>query len=326
MHSITHIAVTLEATQTVAWPHYAGSTLRGAFGRALRRAACITGQDKCTGCPLRNSCAYGVVFDPAAPAQPIHPSFRDGLPRYVVQPPALGACTLSAGQTQSFSLLLLPGTQAHQGLIEHLLRATVEKELMQPGLCRLLHTQVSDTPVAPLHSAQPLPGTFAATPAKPAPSTDQITLRWHTPLRLQIQGKPVFKATQLDASTLVRALLRRELQWFQLTQQARTEQAPGSPDPLACAAACTLDTRNLQWHDIQRHSGTQGQHLPLGGLIGSATLHGPTAALQALLPLLHLGEQVHIGKETVMGLGRYVLSVRPEADALLARPRAQTQA
>lgn len=326
MHSITHIAVILEATQTVAWPHYAGSTLRGAFGRALRRAACITGQQKCTGCPLRNSCAYGVVFDPAAPAQPIHPSFRDGLPRYVVQPPALGACTLRAGQTQSFSLLLLPGTQAHHGLIEHVLRVAVERELMQPGLFRLVHTKASHTPVAPALSAPGLAGTSGATPVKPTPVTDQITLRWHAPLRLQNHGKPMFKPMQLDASTLVRALLRRQMQWHQIIHQAPARVAPGNPDPLACAAGCTLDTRNLQWHDIQRHSATQGQNLPLGGPIGSATLHGPTPALQTLLPLLQLGEQLHIGKETVMGLGHYRLGLRPGGGAPLAMPRAQTPA
>jgi CRISPR/Cas system endoribonuclease Cas6 (RAMP superfamily) len=77
---------------------------------------------------------------------------------------------------------------------------------------------------------------------------------------------------------------------------------------MRCAQACTLDTRLLQWHDIQRHSGTQNQKLPLGGLIGTATLSGPTAAMQTLLPLLQLGERLHIGKETAMGLGRYQLS------------------
>ncbi len=239
--------------------------------------------------------------------------------------PALGACALSAGQTQGFSLLIFPGTQTHHSLIEHILRAAVEKELMQPGLFRLLHTKVSHTSVVPGLSAPDLSGKPGETTTKPAPATDQITLRWHTPLRLQNHGKPVFKPTQLDASTLVRALLRRQLQWHQISQQAPTGQAPGNLDPLACATACTLDTRNLQWHDIQRHSGTQGQHLPLGGLIGSATLHGPTPALQTLLPLLQLGELLHIGKETVMGLGRYRLSFRPEGDALLAMPRAQTQ-
>ena len=299
MYSITRITTTLKATQTVAWPHFSGSTLRGAFGRALRRAACITGQEKCTGCPLRNSCAYGVVFDPAAPAQPLHPSFRDGLPRYLVQPPPLGACQLAIGQTQSFDLLLLPGTQAHHGLIEHTLRSAVEKELFAPGLFKLSDTQTSQTDV--LSAA-------TETPAQPNQANTHITLRWLTPLRLQHQGKPVFKPQQLDASGLVRALLRRQMQWQQITDQKRDAATSSQPDLMDQAQACTLGTRNLQWHDIQRHSGTQNQKLPLGGLIGSATLSGPSVALHRMLPLLQMGEQLQIGKETVMGLGRYRLS------------------
>jgi CRISPR/Cas system endoribonuclease Cas6 (RAMP superfamily) len=312
MHSITRITTTIEATQTVAWPHFAGSTLRGAFGRALRQAACITGQDKCGGCPLRNSCAYGVVFDPAASAQPLHPSFRDGLPRYMVQPPALGACPLSVGETQSFDLLLLPGTQAHHGLIEHILRTAVEKELFQPGLFKLLGTQVSQDSVPQSLTLPQMPGSDNTTPANTHPATTHITLRWLTPLRLQQQGKPVFKPQQLNAQGLVHALLRRQMQWQQITDQkpqaSPATSTPEQQDPLRCAPACTLDTRLLQWHDIQRHSGTQNQKLPLGGLIGAATLSGPTAAMHTLLPLLQLGERLQIGKETVMGLGRYQLN------------------
>lgn len=296
MHSITRIKATLQATQPVAWPHFAGSTLRGAFGRALRRTACITGQSTCTGCPLRNSCAYGVVFDPAAPAQALHPSFRDGLPRYVMQAPPLGACQLTAGQNQTFDLLLFPGTQVHHGLVEHTLRRAVEQELMQAGLFKLICTQRSETLL-------PQPGHDHSASEDPSQDTAQITLRWLTPLRLQHQGKPVFKPQQLDASSLIRALLRRHLQWCQATGQP----APDTQAEAAAVSACTLDTRQLQWHDIQRHSGTQNQKLPLGGLIGSATLSGPSPALHQLLPLLQMGEQLHIGKETVMGLGRYRL-------------------
>jgi len=301
MHSITRIAVTLEATRSLHWPHFAGSTLRGAFGRALRRATCITGQDECTGCPLRNSCAYGVVFDPAAPAQPLHPSFRDGLPRYLVQPPALGASQLPAGQTQSFNLLLLPGTQAHHDLIEHTLRHAFEKELFKPGAFKLLHTHSSQIPM-------PLPDQRETATAHTDPASVHITLRWLTPLRLQRQGKPVFKPQLLDAPGLVRALLRRHMQWQQTTDQKPETPTSVERDPLIHAQSCTLDTGNLQWHDIQRNSGTQNKSLPLGGLIGSATLSGPSTALQALLPLLQLGEQLHIGKEIVMGLGRYQIS------------------
>ena len=64
----------------------------------------------------------------------------------------------------------------------------------------------------------------------------------------------------------------------------------------------------MAWHDLKRFSSTQNEKLPLGGLVGNTTIMGPNKALKTLLPLLQLGEQLHIGKETVMGLGRYRLS------------------
>lgn len=179
---------------------------------------------------------------------------------------------------------------------------------MPAGQFKLVDTHVEEMSIAqlPQQDSQPQAHGAAANPL-PSPnlhSAAPTVLRWHTPLRVQKQGKPIFKPQHLDSATLVRALLRRQLQWCQLTQQT-------PPDPhaqLQAASACTLDTRNMQWHDIQRHSSSQNQKVPLGGLIGSATLQGPVQALQTLQPLLQLGEQIHIGKEIVMGLGRYRLS------------------
>jgi CRISPR-associated endoribonuclease Cas6 len=302
MPVITRINITIEATQTVAWPHFAGSTLRGAFGRALRQAACVTKQPGCDACPMRSSCAYGVVFDPAPPMQALHPSFRDGLPRYLVQAPALGACQLLRGQSQNFNLVLLPGAQSHQRLIEHILKSAVEQQLLQPGLFKLRDTLISSATIAD----------FAAvgTPLESLRNTQRgtsglaiIRLNWLTPFRLQLQGKPIFNPKNLDSTALVRALLRRQMQWCQLTGQARHD----GQAQLQAATSCTLDTGNMQWHDIHRHSGSQSEKQPMGGLIGRALLQGPTPALQLLTPLLQLGEQLHVGKEVVMGLGRYQL-------------------
>ena len=291
--TLVQLHVTLQAVQATSWPHYAGSSLRGAFGRALRRAACVTGQSTCQACPLRTRCAYGVVFDPAAPAQPLHPSFTDGQPLYIVQPPALGACRLSAGQTQTYSLVLLPGSQSHHRLIEHVLKAATEQEVHTPGSYRLHSITSQATPVTALPTA------VLTQPNKPA----HTTLRWQTPLRIQQQGKPIFNPQQLDAGLLVRAMLRRRAQWHQITGQA----APDNNPALQAASACQLDTRKLEWHDMQRYSSTQNQHLPLSGFVGSASLTGPAQALHTLQPLLKLAEQLHVGKETVMGLGRYQL-------------------
>jgi len=298
--TLTRLDITLQATQPVAWPHFAGSTLRGAFGRALRAAACITGQPQCHGCPLRDHCAYGSIFDPAPPAQPLHPSFRDGLPRYVVQVSHMGASHLAPGQRQSFSLLLLPGTQPHHSLVQHVLRATVEQQLIQPDHFRLVQLQTHTLdPLAP-----PAPPSIATAPTT---ALGQITLRWLTPLRLQQQGKPLFKPSQLDAPALVRALQRRHLQWQQISPTRADNALADTAAQTQAAALCSVDTSNLSWHDMQRYSAPQQHKLPLGGLIGSAQLCGPRPALQTLQPLLQLGEHIHMGKETAMGLGRYQL-------------------
>lgn len=296
---ITSLEIALQANHAVAWPHYAGSSLRGAFGRALRQAACVTGQAQCGGCPLRNSCAYGVVFDPIAPVQPLHPSFNDGIPRYIVQPPSIGAGQLQPGQTLNFRLLMLPGSQAHVSLIEHVLRSTVEIHLVTAGTFKLLNIKQLD----PLGFATPNPYTQSTK------ENASLTFRFQTPLRIQRQGRPVFKPQDLDSQTLIGAIYRRQLQWLQLLNRPdAANQLRSRNDIMEAANWCTLDTQNLYWHDLSRHSSTQHKKLPLGGLIGTLHLNGPASALQKLHPLFDLCQHIHVGKETVMGLGRYQLS------------------
>ncbi len=300
---LTRIDATIEATQATAWPHFAGGTLRGAFGRALRRAACVTGKNHCEGCPLRANCAYGAVFDPPPPARPLHPSFNNGLPAYVIQPPALGACQLDTGQTQHFSLLLFPHVKDHHQLIAHELRNAVVRELMRPGLFELRGIQTT---------AMPVTGPEPLSPCGAQDKDVTLTLRWHTPLRLQQNGKPLFKADQLDAIALVRSLLRRQLQWWQLTGTPQDiDLHTHNANAVRAATLCNLSTSNMRWHDIQRHSSTQNEKLPLGGLIGSASLRGPSQAMHLLNPLLQLGQSIHLGKETMVGLGRFDLGSAP---------------
>ena len=55
------------ATRSMRLPDYAGSMLRGAFGHALRKLACMTKQKECDGCSLIASCPYPAVFAPVPP-------------------------------------------------------------------------------------------------------------------------------------------------------------------------------------------------------------------------------------------------------------------
>ncbi len=291
---LTDFHITLQAQRPLPWPHFAGSRIRGAWGRALRQAACITRQPSCEGCALRSACAYGALFDPGAPAQPLHPSFQNGIPAYLVQVPPLGAHQLQPGDEIGFTLRLLAGAQSHHQLVEQVLRDTVNQHLFKPGDCTLKTIERHSLPVANTR-ADTTPDTDHATPSA-------IHIQWLTPLRLQHQGKPLFRPQDLSATALASATWRRYLQWCQLTRQApAATQAPLH----AAAQQCTVDTQALQWHDISRYSNTQQKHLPLGGLLGATLLTGPDDALKTLLPTLRLGEQLHIGKETVFGLGQY---------------------
>lgn len=291
---LTDYKVTLQAQRPLKWPHFSGSRIRGAWGSALRKAACITDQPTCTNCPARSNCAYGLVFDAEPPINPVHPSFRNGLAVYVVQPPALGARHLERDETISFNIRLLKEVVSHHDLIALTIRRAIEDNLFNPGDCSLSGI---DRHQVPTRFDEPLSLT------KNKCTGIQIT--WFMPLRLQHNGKPIFRSDQLNIHVLISAAWRRYLQWCQITRQVPSEFTSLQE----AAGQCTLDTQFMQWHDLSRYSSTQNKHLPLGGLLGRAHLNGPEAALLILLPLLRLGELLHVGKETVFGLGQYQLQI-----------------
>jgi CRISPR/Cas system endoribonuclease Cas6 (RAMP superfamily) len=52
-----------------------------------------------------------------------------------------------------------------------------------------------------------------------------------------------------------------------------------------------------------RYSSRQGRRVPLEGVVGRIVYQGD--ALDELVPLLALGEALHVGKGTALGMGRY---------------------
>ena len=102
-------------------------------------------------------------------------------------------------------------------------------------------------------------------PPAPALGT-QATLHFHTPLRLQVQGKPV-RAAQLTARDLLIALARRS----QLLCDVHLGASAPQQDFAALstlAAAIELRPQDLRWFDWGRYSQRQQQEMQLGGLLG----------------------------------------------------------
>ena len=87
-------------------PDYAGSAFRGAFGRALRKTACMTRMTDCSACPLRSTCAYTSVFETPAPAEHTLQSFSKVPNPYVIEAPLGGRKHLDVGDRLEFSVVL----------------------------------------------------------------------------------------------------------------------------------------------------------------------------------------------------------------------------
>lgn len=149
---------------------------------------------------------------------------------------------------------------------------------------------MQDLPVVPL-------------PLSPSAS---LTLHFVTPTRLiyaeALTHTPAFHV-------LIRALLRRvsNLTYFHCGAELDVDFR----DLIAAAEQIETVSSEVRWYDWERYSARQDTRMKLGGFVGRVTYRGD---LQAFLPLLRLGEIVHLGKGTSFGLGKYVIEAGNGSD------------
>ncbi len=286
-------------------PQYAGSLLRGQFGAALRRTACITGAPECRPCPLYRSCPYPAVF--ATPAPPTHAlqRFSEVPNPYVIEPPPFGLREVAAGERVSFGLVLVGRALEQLPLLAYAFERAFAHGIGRErarGHLEDIAFEAAQQAQSVWDAANARIAAHAAALTLPAlPRVERITLRITTPLRLQYQGRAI-PPQGLRPRTLFTALLRRVALLFEL--HAGVPGLAGDARRLAALADRLADERQLRWRDWTRYSSRQQQQMTLGGVVGEWRLSG---ALDELLPWLWLGQWLHVGKNTTMGLGHYVL-------------------
>lgn len=292
-------------------PAYAGSMLRGAWGHALLRLAPLPhapGQP----CALQAGCPYCQVFAPQPLAGHSLQKFSQMPAPYVVEPPAPAPgepwqpLALRAGEGFDFSLVLMGRALRHWPSLLLAWQQALQKGLgTQHTTCTLLAVRQEGVAEPLWQDGQAGP---SAQPVLPAPAVGPslgtaAILHLLSPLRLQQQGQPL-RQHQLRAYTLLMALARRhqllqDVCWGPQAPQhdfARLKQQ---------AEGVQIDARELRWFDWGRYSSSQQQSMKLGGLLGPLHLEGDLAPFSHLL---HLGQWLHVGKETTFGLGAYRLA------------------
>ncbi|HLV00381.1 MAG TPA: CRISPR system precrRNA processing endoribonuclease RAMP protein Cas6 [Acidobacteriota bacterium] len=140
-----------------------------------------------------------------------------------------------------------------------------------------------------------------------------LRIRFQTPLRLKRQGRLVApKAFQL--SDLFGSLLRRisMLTYFHTNQPLETDFAGLMKE----ARRAEATVARLGWQDWTRYSSRQRTTMQMGGLVGELLLELDENS--PFWPYLWIGQWVHAGKGTSMGLGQYTLEAASLPDSKVA--------
>jgi hypothetical protein len=287
-------------------PDYVGSTLRGAFGWALKRSTCMLKREKCPTCILNTSCAYAILFateryetveqEGAVNARP-HP--------LVFQPSQERTEVEQEGKHWHFSLLVVGRAIEFLPHVIYSVRMMGETGVgmdSKRGLGRFVLNKVTAGSVVVYdvttgHIGHAATKTLFLSVAEDKTQRIRVCLR--TPLRLKQKNR---LQTDLPFHVLIRAVLRRI---------SALENAYGQGEPdldyrglVHRAKEVRIEESTLHWQDLLRYSNRQQQKVSLSGLTGTVIYVGE---LGEFVPLLDYAQQVHIGKQTLFGLGRLAI-------------------
>ena len=319
--SLVRLRVTLRARDPLQLPPYKGSTLRGGFGLAFKEAVCVVEHRDCTRCLLRSRCAFPYVFDTPVPEDATRMRKYPAAPHpFVFLPPLEEKTLYRPSETLAFDLTLigkgadfLPyfictferlgkggglGKGRGKFAVESVSWLSPQGEeivIYESGSKTLHNTFRSVTVRDLLQWSERSPGNC-------------LTIHFVTPTRL-VYAEAL--ALEPDFHVLIRVLLRRlsNLVYF----HCGTELALDFRGLITAAEQIETTASELRWYDWERYSARQDARMKLGGFVGRVTYRGD---LQPFLPLLRLGEVVHVGKGTSFGLGKYVIQEGKHEDHL----------
>lgn len=281
MINVQQLSLTFRTLHSLPLSGYAGAFWRGRIGAELRRTSCLTGAPDCRDCSLSAHCAYGMLYETPAEAVTAGPlAHHVDMPHPYIVRPCHGPGPVASGSLIEIRLTLIGPAVARSAAVLHAVHKLAARD---PDIELVSH-----------EARRPdltLPDSLARA------RNWQLTLE--TPMRIRRGGR-YLGTDSLDFGALWGALSRRLSMFHQL--------AHGRPLELdfaglkAQAEAAHLARRALRWHDWSRVSGRQKQRIPMGGVEGTAVVE---ALPPDLLPWLWLGQFLHVGKGTVMGLGAY---------------------
>ncbi len=293
-------------------PEYWGGLFRGGFGKYFRDLVCITRATSCTGCAHLERCSYAKVFE-----TPVHPEKMAVLRKYpnaphpfVLRPPdrvervapgalmELGVLFIGPGLHYLPHFIQVFDDMGRGGRFGGRFRVeSVSHGAGGAGEAVFSGGRIRNAPAAWI--APPDPG--GDDPLR-HPLTRSVQLQFRTPLRMRTEGR---YNVSPDFGEVARALLRRvsllEALYGTGDFRDRVRELMQVADTFETVRA---EFRVFEW---SRQSGRQHRRIAMDGVVGELEVRG--FRFKEWVRLLRLGELIHIGNGTSMGLGRYEATI-----------------
>jgi hypothetical protein len=298
------------AESPIQLPAYSGSAWRGLFGHALKRTVCVTHERDCKQCLLWRSCVYSYVFETPPPVNSEVMRKYNAAPHpFVISPNPYQVEEIQPDEPLFFDFVLIGKANQHLPYIIHAMQqAGLHGIGRQRGKFSLVGIEqdtnvelAKDPQWQTIYSAG---GELVASPPITPIASDlpdgELVLTFTTPFRSVQQGQLIRKDT-FRLQHLLSNLMRRlsMLCYFhtdtplKIDFKALTEKAKN----------IELVSNDLQWHNWNRYSSRQKSKIQMGGVVGQVGFLAD--AIQPFWAMLSLGQIIHAGKGTVMGLGKF---------------------
>jgi hypothetical protein len=262
-------------------------------------------------CRAGNNCPYGYIFETSPPDEAEVLRNIGAIPRpFIIEPPLDKRMLIIPGEQLSFGLSLIG-----RGIDYLPYFIAVFRELGREGLGR----KRAKFRLGAIKAVSPYNGSSKAiyraedelirtvditidgraiiNHAANLPP-DRISLNFLTPTKLKHNKQWVRTGPPFQA--LIKTLLGRisSLSYFHCGERLNVDFR----GLINRAAGVKIVKSETYWENWSRFSGRQKQRVQMGGLMGPITYAGD---LHDYLPLLALGELIHVGKGTVFGNGQY---------------------
>lgn len=292
------------ALEPISLPDFQGATFRGAFGYAFHDTVCCTHISDCGLCSVKDSCIYRYVFETAPPADAVMMRLYPTVPHpFVFSVPDDARRELAPGDSFSLGVTLVGKAVAY---LPHFVYAFIRSGQNGLGSRRGRFELEAVVGCAPGGEEEVYAsGRFGAQPPVTRGSdlfddgSGPVRLTFKTPLRVKFESR---YTTAPDFHVLMRALLRRvsALQYFHCGKALELDYR----GVIEAGRDVRTLTAEVRWKDWGRYSTRQKTRIRLGGLVGSVTYDEKAADF---LPLLRLGEALHLGKAATFGMGQYAI-------------------